>query len=430
MEETKPHETGADNPSEESKALVPVGTDSEQHLFTPGAEHLSRKHKFWESQPMLQMQELITKQESTSGPVDPTQSVESIRQAPLKLVKGFEWKDVDVMDPEQIQELYAFLTNNYVEDDDNMFRFDYSIPFLQWALTPPGYRLDWHVGVVRSDDHSLVGFISGIPAQVRVHGQRIPMAEINFLCVNKALRTKRLAPVLIKEVTRRVNLQNIWQAVYTAGVVIPTPVAQTRYFHRSLNPVKLVDIGFSRFTKRLNKARSVRLYKLPERPQIPGIRPMNRGDVVQVQQLLVDYLEHFSLYVHFTLEEVEHFLLPRDNVIYSYVITAPDGITITDFCSFYSLPSSVLNNPKHTKLNAAYAYYVVPGVHTITELFRELLIQANGAGFDVFNCLNVMEYSSAFKDLNFGIGDGSLQYYLYNWRCDSMLPAQVGIILV
>jgi glycylpeptide N-tetradecanoyltransferase len=29
------------------------------------------------------------------------------------------------------------LTNNYVEDDDAMFRFDYSVPFLRWALMPP-----------------------------------------------------------------------------------------------------------------------------------------------------------------------------------------------------------------------------------------------------------------------------------------------------
>lgn len=36
------------------------------------------------------------------------------------------------------------------------------------------------------------------------------MAEINFLCVHKDLRAKRLAPVLIKEITRRVNLHNIW----------------------------------------------------------------------------------------------------------------------------------------------------------------------------------------------------------------------------
>ena len=37
------------------------------------------------------------------------------------------------------------------------------------------------------------------------------MVEINFLCVHKSLRSKRLAPVLIKEITRRVNLKGIFQ---------------------------------------------------------------------------------------------------------------------------------------------------------------------------------------------------------------------------
>jgi glycylpeptide N-tetradecanoyltransferase len=50
-----------------------------------------------------------------------------------------------------------------------------------------------------------------------VDGKKILMAEINFLCVHKKLRSHRLAPVLIKEVTRRVNKRNIWQAVYTSG---------------------------------------------------------------------------------------------------------------------------------------------------------------------------------------------------------------------
>ncbi len=36
------------------------------------------------------------------------------------------------------QEVYTLLSENYVEDDDNMFRFDYSKEFLRWALTPPG----------------------------------------------------------------------------------------------------------------------------------------------------------------------------------------------------------------------------------------------------------------------------------------------------
>lgn len=55
------------------------------------------------------------------------------------------------------------------------------------------------------------------------------MVEINFLCVHKKLRSKRVAPVLIREITRRVNLRGIFQAVYTAGVVLPKPVATCRF---------------------------------------------------------------------------------------------------------------------------------------------------------------------------------------------------------
>jgi hypothetical protein len=50
--------------------------------------------------------------------------------------------------------------------------------------------------------------------------------------------------VLIKEITRRVNLSNRWQAVYTAGVVLPKPVSKCRYNHRTLNPKKLVEVFY------------------------------------------------------------------------------------------------------------------------------------------------------------------------------------------
>jgi hypothetical protein len=49
----------------------------------------------------------------------------------------------------------------------------------------------------------------------------------------------------LQEITRRVNLHGIWQAAYTAGVVLPRPVAACRYWHRSLNPKKLIDVHFS-----------------------------------------------------------------------------------------------------------------------------------------------------------------------------------------
>ena len=72
----------------------------------------------------------------------------------------------------------------------------------------------------------------------------INASEVNFLCVHKKLRSKRLAPVLIKEVTRQCNLNGVFQALYTAGAFLPTPVTSCQcvfcdLFHRSVTQQRL-----------------------------------------------------------------------------------------------------------------------------------------------------------------------------------------------
>ena len=143
-------------------------------------------------------------------------------------------------------EVYTLLREHYVEDNEGIFRFDYPIQFIKWTLCVPNYNKDWHIGVkATGKTNKLFGFISGTPCKTTVNGTNIKMAEINFLCVHTKLRSKRLSPTLIKEVTRRVNLTNIWQAYYTSGQVIPHPFTGANYFHRSLNPKKNVETGFS-----------------------------------------------------------------------------------------------------------------------------------------------------------------------------------------
>merc|ERR1712232_1080911 len=201
-----------------------------------------------------------------------------------------------------------------------MLRFDYSVSFLRWALKPPGYLREWHLGVRVRSTCKLVGFISGVPAFIQAHdASPVKMAEINFLCVHKKLRSKRLAPVLIKEITRRVNKENVWQAVYTAGVVLPRPISECRYYHRSLNPKKLIDVGFSHLGPRMTMARTIKLYKVPETPQLPGMRPMVEADIPRVFELVSGYLKKFPLHPEFTADELGHWVLPREGVIYSFV---------------------------------------------------------------------------------------------------------------
>lgn len=108
-----------------------------------------------------------------------------ISKTPLPLPESYNWCAVDMKDPNQAQELYELLTNHYVEDDGGNFRFDYSVEFLTWALTPPGYKNDWIVGVRGGKKNRLYGFISGIPVDITTEGKTQVMAEINFLCVHK-----------------------------------------------------------------------------------------------------------------------------------------------------------------------------------------------------------------------------------------------------
>ena len=59
----------------------------------------------------------------------------------------------------------------------------------------------------------LVASITAIPVTVIVEGIKIEMGEVNFLCAHKKLRTIKIAPILISEITRRINLKDKWQAV-------------------------------------------------------------------------------------------------------------------------------------------------------------------------------------------------------------------------
>lgn len=64
-----------------------------------------------------------------------------------------------------------------------------------------------------------------------------------------------------------------------------------------------------------------------------------------------------------------------------------------------------------------------PTKKLMTSFPSHLFIQK---GFDVFNALDLMENKTFLEKLKFGIGDGNLQYYLYNWKCPSMGSEKVN----
>ena len=120
-------------------------------------QDLDREHKFWSTQPVPGLKDTF---EGESGPMELNTDVTLVKQEPYNMPAGFEWCSLDVTDPAVILEVYTLLFENYVEDDDCLFRFDYSIPFLQWALTPPGFLKEWHVGVRNSKTGKPLKYLS------------------------------------------------------------------------------------------------------------------------------------------------------------------------------------------------------------------------------------------------------------------------------
>ena len=400
-----------------------------------------KEYKFWKTQPVKKFDETFEKE----GPIDPPRTPAEISDKPLPLLSSFEWVDIDVNNDKELEEVYVLLNGNYVEDKDSTFRFNYTKEFFQWCLKSPGWRQDWHVGVRVRESKKLVAFIAAIPSTLQIRGTTLKSVEINFLCVHKQLRSKRLAPVLIKEITRRVNKQDIWFALYTAGVVLPSPVSTCRYTHRPINWPKLCDVGFAELPPNTTKHDIVAHYAVPSKTKTQGSRPMKLEDVDQVLELFNKYQSRFDLIQIFSREEFAHWFLGSDDIIHSYVVETTDpknGKRITDFFSFYSLSFTVLDNKLHDMINIGYLYYYASDADfkwkdrfnkdataalrkRLNFLMHDAVVLAKNMNIDVFNALTSQDNALFLQDQKFGPGDGFLNFYLFNYNA---FPITSGLL--
>lgn len=210
-----------------------------------------------------------------------------------------------------------------------------------------------------------------------------------------------MAALLISEVTRRVNLRNKWQAIYTSGKNLPTPFTRATYYHRSINPKKLIEVKFSALTQNQTLPMVKKLYAIPDELSL-DLKPMTKHDVFGVAKLLNEGLSKYVVKFHYTDEDVKHYFLPRDKVVYTYVISKTEvengkkKTKVTDFLSFYALPSHVMGNPKHNMLYACYSFFNFATTVSYEELIKNALILAKKEGYDVYNCLNLMDNASVF----------------------------------
>lgn len=89
---------------------------------------------------------------------------------------------------------------------------------------------------------------------------------------------------------------------------------------------------------------------------------------------LIKYLKKFDLAPVYSQEEFEHWFVPRKDIIDTFVVEN-NGV-ITDICSYYHLPSSIMQHPQHKTLKAAYSFYNVATKTPLLNLINDCLIMA------------------------------------------------------
>jgi glycylpeptide N-tetradecanoyltransferase len=330
-------------------------------------------HEFWDTQPQ------------GCGDVKVLQASEGATELP----DGYEWSTC------QTHELKNLLSAHYLSDETSTM--EYSKEFIEWILHGDPY---WNVALRKGG--KLTGFIAGRPTNIMCDEKRVSAVEITFLCVSKRLRDKRLAPLLIREVTRRAVLRGIHQAIYTAEHELPSPLASTYYWHRLLNVPNLIKSGFYQ-TDRPN----ARMF------DVHGNSMLRRATQDDAEEILnVLKAESHSLRVSRVVDEdyVQRLLrLPH--------VFVGEG----KFVCLYEV-----GYRSATGANAQ-AYVL----HAVGDgALQDAIVLAKNAGFDVLNCLDAPFTGDELLERRFIRGVGALHYYLYNWKLDRPLKtSELGFVL-
>lgn len=346
-----------------------------------------------------------------------------ISLVPQTLPDGLEWTHIDVSDPQQLTRLCKFLSQNYVEDACAILRLHYTEEFLRHVQSPP-HKNAWSLGVTTKDG-CLIGYIAAVSTMLKICTNRVRSAEVNFLCVHKEYRDRRLAPLLIAEITRRINLAGIFQAVFT-GQTLPSPHSVCRYYHRAINTDKLIDVGFIPLHAHQRKSVIVKLYEVRKIKEALKFTRLTSADARECHRFLTAYLDKFLLAQEFSFEEfLHHFVNP--GVVRCFI--AKNSGRITDMISYYALDSAVLGNPKHKIVHGAYSFYNIATSMSLSTLMACALNFAKDEGFDVFNCLDLMDNRTFLHELRFVEGNAVLNYYLHQKSDALEQSSQNGLVM-
>lgn len=363
-----------------------------------------KDHKFWSTQPINGDDE---------GPIEiPT----NIPTTPYELQNNNYFVDLT---ESNINEIYDFLYLNYAEDHSQNFRLNYSKNFILWQINNLKKREGYIIGV-RNNSEKLIGFVHIREHDLFIKGKGVKAVSVNYLCLAKELRGKYYAPIIIKEATRRANLNGIYQAVFTGATILPQTFVAAKYYHRLLNVDELIEKDFCdpNIKEKLPVKYLYVTHKMRNNTVIAS-----REDLVEAYELVVKKCRTFHIYEDHTLDDFIYNHKTQDDVVYSLVNKINNKVL--SFVSFFIINTLVVNKDKVIK--TAYLHYHA-GINSL-EMISDALAHAKDMGCELFNLLDFMDNHAFILPLGFREGDMNLNYYLFNYQVKNITKGDIHLSL-
>lgn len=276
------------------------------------------------------------------------------------LPDGLEFKTLGTR---HLDEIHKLISNHYVEN--NIVRLIYSRDFLYWYLSyiPTGFVIGLVLG------KKLVGVVTAMFIQMTAYGNIIDnMPYINFLCVHSKIRQLGLGNLLLDEMSNRLVKNNIKCALFCTQQNLSNAFCTTVDFVVPINYPKLIKIGFLQ-------------EDLEPLPDIKNnyLHLTTVFDIDIIVAKLNNYLSNFKVATKFTSESATHLLMPKKDIVYSFIKKNDTGI-VTDFVSVYQFYYYCMSEKELVKI-AQLAYYFNETM-SLTNLIHHLINKLAKYGFD------------------------------------------------
>lgn len=309
----------------------------------------------------------------------------------VELPDGFSFKTLGV---EYLDEIYNLITNHYIVDKNNIYRVVYAKKYLYWYLKkiPHGFI----VGLTYKN--KLVGIITAIFIDMIIYDKEIKVPFINFFCCQPKIRKLGLSEMLMDEIKRRLIKIKITYAIFSSSNMVTKPFCTLIDYIVPINYSKLRQVGFL----------TMNIDPIPQIDDNP-LHLMQSSDTDIVVTKLNTHMQKLKIKPYFTNESVNHYLIPKKNIVYSFV-KRDKNHDVTDFVCVYKNYLYCLEKNRTVSV-ANLAFYFCETM-TLTELITCLLNKLPSYSIDQLTFRNTNENSNI--NINKFSTHENLYYFFYN----------------